>query len=871
MPSGGEGGNITSSPEGGEGGIPAAPTPEAGAGGDGGAIGAEGGAAGSPDEDLRAPLVLTQRYDNARSGINSTERVLNADTVGGGEFGKQSARTVRGSVHAQPLYVPDIDIAGEGRAVLYVATMRNHVYAFDATNLAAPPYWTRELASNFKLPEVDPPLFVDLADEIGIASTPVLSDTLDALYLVAATEDQDGVVSHLLHKLDPRTGETLAGPVSITAEGFIAAEQAQHSALLLDEGVLHVAFGAYRPEAAVSGWLFAFDSALQRLAAVPTTRKGAGGGITMSGHGLVRSDDGTILFTIGQGTPSWDAAAPLDWARVDLASALARVRFSDASFQLLDWFAPTLAVGSESVEVGALGPVLLPETKRIVVGGMSGISVLDRDALGFSDPTDAQVVQRFRTNFVAEPLCDWGAPCSPVQSTPVFWPGPDPLLFVWARGDSLRAFRFDRASQRFACGVTTPPYCEPAAVATPSEPPEGPGGLLSISSNGESDALLWAAVPWFTPGKPDGSLRAYSAQELGRPLWSSEELAERDAPGQLSRSVAPVVARGRVYIPTVAGLSDKFTQTTDQTWSAPALSALGDRALVMAWASTDLQRGIQIAWSDDARTFSQRALSTWTPYDPSLASDGSRLFFAWSEFSDDVLRVRVSASSRADFWDAAPLVERTVLGETIALARPVAGGPALTFGEGRLFLAFRSGVDGQLKLLTSTDGLHFESSSELSIDEATDGNNSPGLFFANGTLYLYWVNPDRRIVLLKSNDEGRSFSERILLDVTSAYRPAFAAILQPGRSLPDYALFWVDTDQYEGNAPLTVSTAEDADVNAIGRPFRMFTDFGWRSLTATTFRGGTYVAWTGPPVFNHPNVARYDSGGIAAYGVIDPP
>src|SRR6476620_12694349 len=112
--------------------------------------------------------VTTQRYDNARTGANFSETVLNTSNVGVPRFGKLFTRAVDDDVHAQPLYVPDVplpDLLPGGIAlpeglrrvvraalvalrlkriinVLYVATANNSVYAFDADDPSAvAPIW----------------------------------------------------------------------------------------------------------------------------------------------------------------------------------------------------------------------------------------------------------------------------------------------------------------------------------------------------------------------------------------------------------------------------------------------------------------------------------------------------------------------------------------------------------------------------------------------------------------------------------------------------------------------------------------------------------------------------------------------------------
>src|SRR5258708_39577314 len=76
--------------------------------------------------------VLTQHNDPARTGANLQETELTPSKVKTG-FGKLFSRGVNGQIYAQPLIVSGVEIPGKGvRNVVYVATMKNDVYAFDA-------------------------------------------------------------------------------------------------------------------------------------------------------------------------------------------------------------------------------------------------------------------------------------------------------------------------------------------------------------------------------------------------------------------------------------------------------------------------------------------------------------------------------------------------------------------------------------------------------------------------------------------------------------------------------------------------------------------------------------------------------------------
>ncbi len=52
--------------------------------------------------------ILTQRYDNSRSGLNALETVLTPANLNQNQFGKLFVLPVDGQVYAQPLYMQDV-------------------------------------------------------------------------------------------------------------------------------------------------------------------------------------------------------------------------------------------------------------------------------------------------------------------------------------------------------------------------------------------------------------------------------------------------------------------------------------------------------------------------------------------------------------------------------------------------------------------------------------------------------------------------------------------------------------------------------------------------------------------------------------------
>jgi hypothetical protein len=132
--------------------------------------------------------VFTQQNDVARTGQNLNETTLTPQNVGSDGFGKLFSYTVDGQIYAQPLYVPNVSIPGQGvHNMIYVATELDSVFAFDADGLTSSPLWQDS--------------FINLAQGIasvpcwgsecgvypyyGITSTPVIDPNTNAMYVVS--------------------------------------------------------------------------------------------------------------------------------------------------------------------------------------------------------------------------------------------------------------------------------------------------------------------------------------------------------------------------------------------------------------------------------------------------------------------------------------------------------------------------------------------------------------------------------------------------------------------------------------------------------------------------------------------------------------
>src|SRR6202453_889981 len=156
--------------------------------------------------------VTTWHYDNVRSGANPNETILTPENVSSKEFGKLFAQPVDGAIIGQALYLPQVTIPGAGvHNVVYVATMNDSVYAFDADTApgaTAAPLWHTSFLINGATPV---PIKLQGCGgstewtQVGIVSTPVIDPVAGILYVVAKTYESSASV-YRLHALNVAAG-----------------------------------------------------------------------------------------------------------------------------------------------------------------------------------------------------------------------------------------------------------------------------------------------------------------------------------------------------------------------------------------------------------------------------------------------------------------------------------------------------------------------------------------------------------------------------------------------------------------------------------------------------------------------------------------
>jgi hypothetical protein len=498
--------------------------------------------------------VITNRIDNARTGANTAETSLTRGTVAKTTFGKLFARPVDGDIYAQPLVVSGVDIPGIGRrAVVYVATCKNTLYAFDADDPhATEPFWrvSRDLFGDpAPRGDVGVPGYNNFATTIGITGTPAIDLETGTIY-VEAKSKRGSTLHHHLHALDIRTGNPRTeynSPVEITAEcegrdrrgrkrsiRFDPQKQLNRAGLLLHRDGVYVAYGSHGDDDPVfeyHGWVLGYGAQdLAPRGIFCSTPFGDQGGIWQSGAGLAADDSGIYAAT-GNGSITASNYS-MSIVRLDPSRGLAAA----------DWFSPLDAAELNEQDLDLCGgTVLLPETNWVLTSGKDGkVYVVDRSCMGHRS---GSLIQRLAAAFPVS-----GGGVSNIHGTPPCWWGPDGLsIYTWGEEDYLRAFTLEGWEFH---------YTSRSAVHVP---PGMPGGMLAISAHASrpGTGILWASHPVSQNAvgqTVDGIVRAFDASDVSRELWNSSERRARDDVGKFAKFCPPTVANGKVYVATFADL-----------------------------------------------------------------------------------------------------------------------------------------------------------------------------------------------------------------------------------------------------------------------------------------------------------------------------
>jgi Abnormal spindle-like microcephaly-assoc'd, ASPM-SPD-2-Hydin/PQQ-like domain len=502
--------------------------------------------------------VNTERYDAARTGANLNETQLTTANVNVNQFGKLWSYTVTGSVQAQPLYVQGVNIAGQPHNVLFVVTMNDMVYAFDADSNAT--LWSLNIATQVAggtpVPITDiVPANLNIVGNVGIESTPYIDPATNTMYLVARTKEPgtacgtiNGNYCQRLHALDITSGaEKFGGPAliqgSVSGAGngsvggtltFDPKIHNQRSSLAIANGQLFMSWSSHEDDNPYHGWIMSYNAAtLQQTGIWCSSPDGFQAGIWMAGRAPAVDAGGNVYYMVGNG--DWNGTRNFGESMLRFGST--------GGLALQDWFTPDSwpALNSGDADYGSSGPLLIPGTDLVVGGGKSSIFYLiHTGSLGHEHTGNSQIVQSLPVNG------------GEIHGGPVYWNrsgGLGPWLYVWADGaDVIKAYHFNGAS--FDTGSVS--------EGTIASPAGESGGVLTLSANGSTagTGIIWSSMPLADNadhGVHQGVLRALNADDLTKELWSSQQNAARDNTGNWPKYSPPVVVNGHVYMASFPG------------------------------------------------------------------------------------------------------------------------------------------------------------------------------------------------------------------------------------------------------------------------------------------------------------------------------
>jgi hypothetical protein len=519
------------------------------------------------------PAITTGQYNSSRTGANTSELILSPSNVNVNQFGKLFSWAVDGDVYAQPLYVPGVTINGVTTNVVYVATMHNNVYAFDAEHPSTKPLWQANMGtyvSTVGTTNAQACPDKHTSNILGILSTPVIDQSSGTLYLVAANPVSNGY-QHYLHALDITTGKDKTGsPVllapTVSGSGYDSVNGvvtltpnstvSQRTALLLANGSVYAGFGNCGQDAdPFHGWVVAHSTTnLSTQTAVFNSTPNSGeGGIWQSGRGLVADSSGDVYLTTGNASDhaGW-ANTTTGTATGDAAQADYPMRFIqlNAAGTFLGSFPPAnyTAMNTYDLDFSSSGPLLIPGTNLVVAGGKDGIMYV------FNPSNLSKPVQSFQATGTTCPDNQVSG-CDQIHDL-AFW---NSQLYVWGTWDVLRAYSFNSSTGTF----NATPSSQTATALNSYSP-----AAVAVSANGTTSGtgIVWAITP-------DSTLHALNAANVATELWNSNTNSSRDALPSYPKFTEPTVANGRVYVATHSNQIAVYGLLQDFSLSAPASSA----------------------------------------------------------------------------------------------------------------------------------------------------------------------------------------------------------------------------------------------------------------------------------------------------------
>jgi Calx-beta domain len=515
--------------------------------------------------------VWTYHYNNHRDGANTNETALTPANVAQSTFGKLFSYTLNGHVYAQPLYVPNLTVTGQGmHNVLIVATESNNVYALDANNPGAGGgiLWRTFLGGpalttipgtftnrNFGT-RYNNDAYTDIEPFVGITGTPVIDTNAGMLFVdVFNSQITNGITNyfHRLHALRIADGtEPAFSPVTIAASvpgngvdsfggrvTFNATQENQRCALTLAGGVLYVAFAGYADTDPYHGWILGYNSSnfVQLTNYIFNTtpnatiaqfpQNPAEGGIWMAGGGLCVDSSNNIYFEVANGSFNVTDGS----TNTEYGDSFMKLSTTNG-LRVVDYFTPheQASMQQNDQDLGSGGCVLLPnqtgtQTNMLFGAGKEGIIYLiNRDQFTTNnDHYDSSNTVDHVAQLVSGQI-------GSSFDTPAYFNG---RIYYCGSANNLKAFTLSGGA------ISTSP------VSTDNSRSYAfPGATPTVSANGTSNGIVWT-MAFGTPAV----LVACNATNVSTEIYNSTQAGgNRDQLANGTKFALPVVADGEVFV-----------------------------------------------------------------------------------------------------------------------------------------------------------------------------------------------------------------------------------------------------------------------------------------------------------------------------------
>ena len=323
----------------------------------------------------------------------------------------------------------------------------------------------------------------------------------------------------------------------VPANTFDAAKQRGRAGLLLTNGTIYTEWGSFCDFPSYSGWIIAYDerTLLQTIVfntdpnGIPPSKSlpdGSGSGIWQAGQPASVDAAGDLYVATGNGPFDTNLNSNGFPVTRDYGDTFLKLT---PGLNVTDYFTPDdqLSLAANDGDFGSGGTVLFDISDSnnqihhlaVTAGKDSNLYVLNRDNLGKFSSSKNSIYQEL--NDVLTPGGVWSSPAYFNES-----------IYYNPQLNSLLQFQFS------ADAKLDPVPVSKTAIAFPY-----PGGVPSISSNGNTNGIVWIQEALTN----QVVLHAYDATNLANELYSSAAVYF----GRPTSFAPPTVCNGKVFVGTM--------------------------------------------------------------------------------------------------------------------------------------------------------------------------------------------------------------------------------------------------------------------------------------------------------------------------------